>query len=147
MTLPPEALKKLFRSRLKRGSILRAPVHFQETTTTRWKYLVLLNQKHQDDDSLLFFLSSSQLAFYDKYPILKADAVFIEPGTINCFPLRTVVNCREVHTFQKADIENLVVQRRIEVVGDMSPELMTRIDRIISESKLINSADKKKILG
>lgn len=146
MQLPPEALKKLFFARLKRGCVVRAPVHFHKTEATKEKFLVLLNLDDGAGDPLFFFLTSSKLAFFERNPTLKAEAVFIEPGTLGFFPLRTVINCRELHSFPKADIEELAGQRRIEVVGDLLPAIMAQIDRIVADSKLISKADKKRIL-
>ena len=146
MTLPPAALKKLFFARLKRGCVLRAPVHFHKTGDTKDKFLVLLNLDHGAEDPLFFFITSSKLDFYDRNPSLKAAAVFIEPGELACFKLRTVINCRELHPFPRLDIEELAGQRRVEVVGDLPPEFLSQIDRIIANSKLISTADKKRIL-
>lgn len=147
MKLPPEALKKLFFARLKRGCVVRVPVHFHETGDTKEKFLVLLNLDHGAVDPLFFFVTSSKLAFFERNPALQADAVFIEPGTLKFFPLRTVINCREIHSFPKGDIEELAGQRRIEVVGDLSAAIVEQIDRIVAVSKLISPADKQRILA
>lgn len=147
MQLPPEALKKLFFARLKRGCVVKAPVHFQGTGDTKEKFLVLLNQDHGAVDPLFFFVTSSKLAFFERNPALQADAVFIEPGTLTFFPLRTVINCREIHSFPKGDVEELAGQRRIEVVGDLPTAMLEQIDRIVAVSKLISPADKKRILA
>ena len=147
MQLPPEALKKLFFARLKRGCVVKAPVHFHGTGDTKEKFLVLLNQDHGAVDPLFFFVTSSKLAFYERNPALQADAVFIEPDTLQFFPLRTVINCREVHSFPKADVEELAGQRRIEVVGALPQAMVEQIDRIVAASKLISPADKKRILA
>ncbi len=146
MQLPPEALKKLFFVRLKRGCVVKAPVHFHGTGDTKEKFLVLLNRDHGAMDPLFFFVTSSKLAFFERNLTMKADAVFIEPGTLQFFPLRTVINCREVHAFPKVDVEELAGQRRIEVVGDLPQAMVAQIDRIITASKLISVADKKRIL-
>jgi hypothetical protein len=147
LTLPPDALKKLFFARLKRGSVLRTRIHFTKTGVTKDKFLVLLNHDDGKGDPLLFFITSSQLAYYEDHPALRSEVVFIERGTLAFFPVKTVVNCREVLSLPRADIEIRAGERLIEVVGDLPGEIVSQIDRIVADSKLISQADKKRILG
>jgi hypothetical protein len=146
LRLPPEALKKLFYARLKRGSIIKAPTEFQDTGTTKDKYLVLVSAD-KGDDPLYFFISSSQLAYYERHPALKSDALFIDPGTLDCFPARTVINCREIYPVDRGNLDDLAEVGRVTVVGDLPEALLSQLDRIVAQSKLISAADKKKILG
>ena len=71
----------------------------------------------------------------------------VEKGSLEFFPLRTVINCREILSLPRADIEEKAGQRRIEVAGDLPGEILSQIDRIVAASKLITPTDKKRILG
>jgi hypothetical protein len=146
LQLPPEALKKLFFARLKRGAILKTVLHFPKTGTTKTKFIVLMNKDGGATDPLLFFISTSQLEYYERNPALKSEIAVIEASAMACFPLRTAINCREILVLTRDEMGIRAGEFRVEVVGDLPAELMGRIDKIVAASNLISPADKKKII-
>ena len=148
MSLPPDQLRKLFSRRVRRGTILRATIEFiGGTGNIRAKYIVVVSNDPQNADPIVFFITTSQMAAYEKNAVFKENAVILAPKTIAELPLKTAINCRELYEFPRKDVEDLVANGEAAIVADLPDPIVAQIDEIVRKSKLISPADKKKILG
>ena len=143
MEIPPRISDETFEREFIRGAILSTQMVF-ESGERKQKFIIVLNKPPVDSESL-FFLTTSQTAFYDKHP--QVDHVRISVGGVPCFPLETVIDCREVYQLPRPDLKERYRQGILKFAGNLPAEIMGRIDQIVAASRFISPRHKKIILG
>lgn len=143
MEIPPNISDATFEKEFVRGAILSTQMAFASGATKR-KFLVVLNRQSADSESLLF-LTTSQIVFYKKHPWV--DRIQIPAGSLSCFPLETVIDCREVYTLLRLDLKKRYQQGALGFAGHLPSEIVERIDQIVAASRFISPRHKKTILG
>lgn len=144
MQIPPENLDKFFERYFTRGSVLATEMRFH-SGVSKTKYLILLNHDPSESETL-FFLTTSQVDFYKKHPSFK-DHIIITPGRFPFFSLETVINCNGVHSIARQELKSRYRERKLNIVGALSADIMARIDQIVAASRNISPRHKKSILG
>ena len=142
MDVPAQHLDRAFDEALIRGAVLRTDVQF--TSGTKPKYLIVLNHDPHDADSLVF-LTTSHVAFYDKHP--QVDHIRVRAGELSCFPVETVINCREVEVFSRAALKVKYRRQLLDFRGQLPQPLLDNIDRFVVNSRVIPLRFKRLIMG
>ncbi len=125
---------------------MRATIRFDKTGVTKPKYIVVVSREPVSADPLVFFITTSQLDIYERNKMFRENAIILEAKSLEFFPKRTAINCRELYEFSREVIEDLVACREAEIIGDLPDYILGRIDQIVRNSILITAADKAKIL-
>ena len=144
MEIPPDTSHRIFEKEFKRGVVLSTIMRFREGASKK-KYLIVLNNQSSDLETLLF-LTTSKADFFLKHPHI-LDHIKIEANAFPIFPLLTIIDCRQVHSIPRAELKTKFQNGILSFEGLLSSKIMTQIDQIVAESRLISPRDRILILG
>ncbi len=144
MEIPPDTSHRIFEIEFKRGAVLSTVMRFREGSPKK-KYLIVLNNQPSDSESLLF-LTTSKIEFFQKHPQV-SDQIKIEANASAIFSLPTIIDCRQVYSILRAELKTKFRNGILSFEGVLSAEIMTKIDQVVAESRLISPRDRILILG
>jgi len=128
------------------GSVLRNPKLLLPNGKPTPKRFIILN-KNPTDNLIHFILATSQFHYYNKSPQwVKDQFVLIPTGVLPLFPLKTLINCVEVHTRTRVRLKEIYQKRRLEKLGILPKQFLDKIIDIIARSIFIEEEIKKSIL-
>lgn len=138
IAISDDILWQRFNLGLKRGNVLRTLIQFQ--TEPRYKRLLLLNRDFTDEEVFYFFTTSSVKWYFENknWVVVNENCIFVEPGeTPNNITERMVIDCRRVFIINKKDLFNNYKNLKLDFLEIFSEEIMSNVNRIIKNSKLI----------
>lgn len=138
IAISDDILWQRFNLGLKRGNVLRTLIQFQ--AEPRYKRLLLLNRDFTDEEVFYFFTTSSVKWYFENknWVVVNENCIFIEPGeTSNNITERMVIDCRKVFIINKKDLFNNYKNLKLDFLEIFSEEIMSNVNRIIKNSKLI----------
>lgn len=141
--IPHRVSDEVFEREFRRGLVIRTELRFKQGQT-KSKYLIVLNKNPAKSDTLLF-MTTSKTEFYDKYP--HVDHLRIKPIEVPFFELETIIDCRQVHEFSRAELKRRYREGVLAVAGTLPIEKMNQIDQLVAQSRFVSLAHKKVILG
>ena len=145
--LPVGAFRSVLNSQLSRGKVLLTQIVFPEGPL--FKRMILLNNNFSEED-IYYLLTTSRVGFYVKYgnrEPQKGNYIYIIKGGT---PINSnepmIIDCREVYDIKKEKLVENYKSKMLRYLGDMPEEIMTKIDKIISASRLISQKIKIHII-
>ena len=131
---------------IQQSSILRNPKFLLPNGKPTAKRFIILN-KNPTDNLIHFILATSQFHYYNKSPQwVKDQFVLIPTGVLPLFPLKTLINCVEVHTRTRAELKKDYQKRRLEKLGILPKQFLDKIIEIVAKSIFVEEEIKKTIL-
>ncbi len=128
------------------GSVLRDPKFLLPNGKPTPKRFIVLN-KNPIDNLIRFVLTTSQFHYYNKSPQwVKDQFVLIPSGSLPSFPLKTLINCAEVHTRTRVKLKEAYQKQRLEKLGTLPKQFLDKIIDIVARSIFIEEEIKKSIL-
>lgn len=145
--LPVGAFRSVLNSQLARGKVLLTQIVFPEGPL--FKRMILLNNNFSEEN-IYYLLTTSKVGYYAKYgnrEPQKGNYIYIKKGGT---PINSnepmIINCREVYIIKKEKLIENYKNKMLRYLDDMPEEIMTKIDKIISASKLISLKIKTHII-
>lgn len=146
MDIPPGICSAAFDDQeIKKGTIIRLKFRFPNGTE-RFKFFVVLNKALQDNP-LLCVITTTKLDFYFRNAQFNPDTLTIAAGVISCFSQDTLLDCRQIKSFEREVVKNQFLAGDMTFEGALSQDLIEKIDDVVRGSRLIAPVYKKKILG
>ena len=139
MKLPSDLIESLL---FKRGSVLYREFNFQ--TGPRNKFFIVLNVEEKADP-ILAVLSTSNVTWAREHPD-HPGLVDIPVGTCDIFTVDTVIDCRELHSITREDLVIEYQNGRLTYKGELSPEMITRLNHALKDARTLGPREKAKIL-
>ena len=119
------------------GQIYRTKIYFQNTDTTRNKFLIVVGND-KANSRILFLLTSSRK---DKFPvvdIVTKNIIEIKAGEIPSFPAdSTIIDCRTVYAESYQWFQDRLKNLKIELHGELLRGHKDKIKQIAFSSALI----------
>jgi len=138
IAISDDILINRFNSGLLRGNLLRTLFAFP--TKTKFKRLLLLNTNFDSDDILFFFTTASIKWYIDnkESDLVKNNCIFINMGgTVNNSEKDIVINCRKVYVISKSILFDNYKNKKLDFLDKFPDGIMSKVDSIIRDSKLI----------
>lgn len=138
IAISDDVLWKRFNLGLKRGNVLRTLIHLQ--AEQRYKRLLLLNIDFNDEEVFYFFTTSRVKWYFENknWEVVSENCVFVETEeTSNNITEKMVIDCRRVFMINKNDLFDNYKNLKLDFLEMFSEEIMSNINRIIKNSKLI----------
>ena len=145
--LPPEYLLEQFNRFLRRGVVFRFVVEDFDDPTRRPgpKFGVVLNVDLPTED-VLYVFASSKLGFYEANPQFDAVLLNIDPGTYDCFHVRTVFPFKDVRSVRVAMLQQQYLTGHLTFPCQLTIEHVREMDRLIRGSRFISPRSKRLIV-
>ena len=145
--LPVGAFRSVLNSQLARGKVLLTQIVFPEGPL--FKRMILLNNNFSEED-IYYLLTTSRVGYYATYgnrEPQKGNYIYIIKGGTPINPNEPmVIDCREVYSIKKEKLIENYKNKMLKYLDDMPEEIMTKIDKIISASRLISPIIKTHII-
>ncbi len=125
-----------------RGAIILLKNVCLDDGKTHNKYIVVLNSS-STFATILFVLTTSKVDFYNRHANLPV--VRIPSNKLACFPLETIIDCREVRTIARADLLNRYREDKIEYVDRLDNSILDTIVCTVCTSRTVSEETKKQI--
>jgi hypothetical protein len=132
---------ELARSRLlRRGAILKTTWDFG--ALSKPKYLVVVSLA-QEVDPVFLVMTTSKVAAYKGRPWAH---VSIAGGTIQAFPVETVIDCRKLHTLLRDHVLDSYEAGKLEYCGELPGGLLEQVTAALAASITLSDEEKRMVV-
>ena len=111
----------------------------------RNKFLIILN-KNPKDPIIHFCFTTSQMKFYNKYPLYRSHFIKIPQGTLDFFPIKTLINLSTIYSKPCNWFENVIQRKQLKFIEILPQNYLEKIKEIVESSILIEKNIKEKIV-
>ncbi len=143
--LPKDTCDDVFEGEISRSSVIKTRYEF-ENGTIKEKFFIALSRS-PENNPLVFVVTTSNPEFFDKHPEFNRDIIRITAGSLDYFPLDTIIDCRSVLKIPRDTLKNNFHSNDLKFCGNLPSDLISKIESIIKYSRHIARKDKKLILG